>query len=289
MTACRVTNLIIVSAIAISASPRGPGFSSSDRDSFAALKPAANSQPFTAARFEELVPRDPVAAMGEALTHYRSTVRGFTATMHKQERIGKTLFPPEVIRMAVREEPFAVSMTWEKGIRNQAAGTLYVAGENGGNMIVWRPDALLAKTLKMSPNETLARSASRYCLAESSLSHGHLRTYLRWKQVQESGKLAVEYRGKHAVAELGGIVCHELVRTCSPEESDSFSIGEPARTTPAEQFTKVTIYLDAETGMQVGAVLNRADGELVGSYLFRGVVLNPSFPEGQFTERGFRK
>ena len=209
--------------------------------------------------------------------------------MHKRERIGKALFPTEVIRMAVREEPFAVAMVWEKGARNQAEGTFYAAGENGGNMVVWRPNALLAKTLNVGPRESLARSASRYCLIESSIYHGHLRTYTRWKRVQELGQLVVEYKGKHSVPELGGKVCHELVRTCDPPEADSFGIDEPPRTAPLERFTTVRIFLEAETGIQLGAILARADGELVGSYLFRDVVVNPTFPAGQFTPAAFRR
>ena len=164
-----------------------------------------------------------------------------------------------------------------------------MTGENGGNMKVWRPNALLAKTLNLAPNDSIARSASRYGLAESSIYHGQYRTYDRWKSVQKMGQLKVDYRGKKAIPELGGRICHELVRTCEPAEADAFILGESPRSDPNQLFTTVQIFLDAETGYQVGAVLTRADGQLIGSYFFRDVLLNPSFPPGQFTPAAFGK
>jgi hypothetical protein len=278
--------LLIIATVAAAAAPGGPDFPY-------ALAPDITSAecvaPVTAQSLDELLRTDLIAALGASAQKYRAEVTSFTATLHKRERIGKTLHPPEIITVAVREDPFAVSMVWQSGSRNNAEGTLYAAGENGGNMTVWRPNALLAKTLAVGPRDALARNAARYCLAESSVYHGHYRTYTRWKQARDEGRLITDIKAMRPIPELGGRVCYEVVRTCDPPEADSFLIEEAPRQSPPEVFQTVRIYLDAETGYQVGAVLTRPDGELVGSYLFRDLVFNPAFPPGQFTAAGFRK
>ena len=282
--------LLVMASVAAAAVPNGP-FIASDESSHSVLFDSTDGKALSTQQLDELIACDPLAAVAAGLTRYKRDVRGMTATLLKQERIGKTLHPPEVIRVAIREEPFAVLMIWESGIRNSAQGTLYVAGENAGNMTVWRPNALLAKSLKLGTKESLARAASRYCLAESGLYHGQLRTFVRWKAVQEAGAMKIEYRGKKAVPELGGTICHELVRHCQPAECDRYCSDEkpkPAEGAP-DAFSTATIFLDAETGYQVGARLTRADGELVGSYFFRDITLNPVFPAGQFTTDAFHK
>jgi hypothetical protein len=282
--------LLVMAAVAASAVPNGPHLTS-DEFSSTVIPDATNGKTLTPDQFAELVSCDPLAALAAGLARYQREVRGMTATLLKQERIGKTLHPPEVIRVSIREEPFAVLMLWESGIRNSAEGTLYVSGENAGSMKVWRPNALLAKSLTLGTKDALARAASRYCLAESGLYHGQLRTYVRWKAIHDAGTLQVEYRGRKAVPELGGKICHELVRTCAVPECDRYCSDEKPKSGEGapDAFSTATIFLDAETGYQVGARLMRADGELVGSYFFKDITLNPVFPSGQFTMDAFRK
>jgi hypothetical protein len=236
-----------------------------------------------------LLEKDPIAALGLTLNQYKQTVRGFSATMIKQERINKTLYPVERISIAVREEPFAVCMIWKEGARNNAEGTLYVAGENAGSMKVWRPNALFGKLLSVGPMDLPARTSARYTITESSLYHGHYRTFMRWKEAQKTDTLDVKYLGLKAVPELKDKKCHHFKRVCKPGEVDAFSIHEPAKPNAAQEFEVVNIYLDPETGYQIGAELLRTDGERVGAYFFCDLVINPKFPAGQFTESIFKK
>lgn len=252
----------------------------------------ATDRPFLpSASFDDLIRTDPVAAFEVALARYRSEFRGFTATLQKQERIGNRLHPVETIRVAVREDPFAVKMIWLQGARNQAEGSYYAVGENGGAMKVWRPNALFAKSLTVDPKDGIARAASRYCITESSLYHGLFRTFDRWRAAKAEGVLHVEYLGRKPVPETGNRLCHIWKRTCTPPEADPFSQDEPApkKPSPNDAFTTVLIAIDAETWIQAGAELRHANGELIGSYYFRDVVLNPSFAPGTFSGGEFRK
>jgi hypothetical protein len=273
--------LLVIAAVAFATVPHGPAVSTTVESPIAAIDAVEGD-------WRSLLATDPAAALGITLANYRREVRGFTATLVKQERIGKTLHTPETIRLAIREQPFAVSMVWQTGHRNQIAATLFAAGENGGSMRVWRPQALLAKTLSVNPTDALPRSASRYAITESSLMHGHLRTFLRWKAARDAGELDVKYDGLKPVAELGGQRCHVLVRTCRSPEFDPFLIGETPDRNPAQAFTTVKISLDETHGYQIGADLIRADGERVGQYLFRDLTINPTFPPGQFAESAWK-
>ena len=82
-------------------------------------------------------------------------------------------------------------------------------------------------------------------------------------------------------------------RTCPHREADSFSLDEAAPTDPRqierEGFDAVTIYIDAEMWIQTGTELKRSNGDLVGSYYFRDLELNPTFTADEFTLEGLKK
>jgi hypothetical protein len=187
-------------------------------------------------------------------------------------------------------------MIWEGGARKvlgtATEGVLFVAGENDGKMIVWRPTALLAKTLALSPTDRQARSAARYAVTEAGIGHVLERTYRAWAAERDRGHLHAEYLGTRPVAEVGGRVCHVVRRTCETPTIDPFVMTEPPpdpATRPADAVKTITLLIDAETGFQLGSELRRADGELAGAYYYRDIEVNPSFTREQFTPAAFKK
>jgi hypothetical protein len=80
--------------------------------------------------------------------------------------------------------------------------------------------------------------------------------------------LKAEYLGLTAVPELGDKKCHILNRTVNPPEE--------------EGLTSVTVMFDPDTLLQVGSVLKAGD-ELIGSYFFKDIVLNPKFEKTHFS------
>ena len=57
----------------------------------------------------------------------------------------------------------------------------------------------------------------------------------------------------------------------------------------ADAFRSVTIYLHAESWLQLGTELRREDGELAGAYWFREFVPNPKLLANQFTAAAMKK
>jgi hypothetical protein len=294
--------LLVVAAVCFAAAPSpAPVVTDAERAAGESGEPPPRAGALPSAEeFAALAKTDPVALLDACLRRYRAQVHGYTATLVKRERVSGELHDEEVLKVAVREEPYAALMRWEKGARTaklggigvgKIEGVLYAAGENGNQMVVWRPGALFAKTTKVDPTGERARESSRFAITEAGLGHALRRTYRSWSEAQEQGHLKWKYLGTREVKEVGGRLCHIVERTCEPH-LDPFLMNEKppdAAAHPADTFTSVKLMIDAERWLQVGSELRRADGELVGSYYFQDVKLNPQFPPVEFKPSAFTK
>jgi hypothetical protein len=225
-----------------------------------------------AAAMERLAGRNPVEFLEASLRHY-DEVRGYTALLHKQERIGGELRPSEEIAVSFREKPFSVLLVWKKG-EGRAASVLYVRGENDDQLLVLPAGALaqrLAGVVRRDPNGPDARASGRYPLTEFGMRLGTRRVLASWQAARKAGTLHVECLGIKPIFEAGGRPCLILRRT--------------RFTRPEDGVTMATLYFDTKTWLQVGTVLKGEGNRLVGEYFFRDVHLNPDFPPGTFTRQ----
>jgi hypothetical protein len=224
-----------------------------------------------------LARNEPVELLRQSLLHYKEMkVEGYTCTLAKQERINGKLNPPEVVEAWFREEPYSVLMHWKEGA-GLAAASLYAVGQNNGDMLI-RPTGVgrIVGYVKRPPNCKEARDTSRYLITEFGIRCGTERTYRAWQALQDKGvTLNTEYiRFEEKVKEAGGRDCHIIKRYCHPPEEEGLS--------------EITLYLDAETWLQVGTVL-KANGDLIGSYFFRDIKINPTFEKSRFTIETLKK
>jgi hypothetical protein len=259
--------------------------------------------------FAEFARTDPIAMLEACMKRYANEAKGLRATLEKQECVAGKLHDREIIQVIVAgevpDQPGAqpqiqVRMVWEQGFRKAGRlgfnfdvhGVLYSAGEGGNELLVFRPDAHLKKEHFTNPKSDDAREASRYCATDSGIYRGMLRTYAAWKNLPP-GELRTEYRGKEAVERAGERVCHIIRRTCLRPEVDSFSLDEKpsndSKVIERDGFSEVTVMIDAEMWLHVGTVLKQANGELIGEYYFRNVVVVTDagqFPPDTFTAKG---
>ena len=250
--------------------------------------------------FAEAARTDPLDMLRLAAKRYKiskpegdkEVIAGYTASFLKQERIGDTLHPQEVIRVRFRESPYAVLMLWEQGSRNMAEGTLYAAGENNGKMLVWLPK-LFGRITEVDPRSRLPRGSARYTIEEFGFFHSAKRALTVWTAAEARGALQWKFLGTRNVAEADERECHIVQRTCAVDEIDPFAAGEAnpriGDANRADSFRTITLYFDTLTWLQLGAELHRSDGALVGSYFYRNVVLNPVLPPETFTRGSLRK
>lgn len=290
---------LLIAAICFVAAPApipGPAAESTVPD----LPPVASGPLPTQDELAHLAQTDPVAMFAACRARFEEQVRTYTATMVKQERVFGVLHPEETVKIAVRVEPYAVTMIWTAGARQvkvggfnlgKIEGAIYAVGENNGHTLVWRPDSWPA-TMSVSPTSDQARASSRYCIVEGAILHATERSYRAWLDAKERGKLNWRYVGTMNAPEIGGRRCHVVERTADPDELDRFVKTDPApdpKSRPQDTMHTVRVFIDAENWLQVGSVLKRKDGELIGSYFFRDVVLNPTLPADQFKSKAFKK
>ena len=252
----------------------------------------------TAEEFARLAATDPVAMLDASLTRYARDVTSFRATLEKQERLKGTLHPPEIMKVAVQEKPVKVSMRWVSGARPflgvRTTGVAFVEGADDAHMRSWQPDApsFLRKD-KVDTKGFFARDASRYCIKDAGFLPTMLRTREAWGERQKAGELKFVYHGLRPIDKLGNRPCHVIERTCPHRELDSFSRDEATSTDPKlverDGFDTVTIYIDADTWIQTGSELKRANGDIVGTYFFRDLELNPKLTDEEFTLEGLKR
>lgn len=271
----RLVCLVPVIAVCLAAAPEVGPLASGGTN---LPRPVLSKKTLSAAEFEQLLQTDPIAALEASLARFERDTKGYHCTLVKQETLSGKLGGVEVIRHAVREEPFAAYLFWEQGA-GSAKATLYRAGD-GGTMHVRTG----LGTLSLNP--AMGKSSARYSIEDAGLFNGTLRTYTAWKTARDEGTLKVEYKGRRMVPELGR-ECFVLHRVCDGLAVDNFRMADTTRRDPAkfpkEAFASVTAYFDCETWAQTGSVLKKADGSLFAAYWFKDVKVNPTFSPEQFT------
>ncbi|QDU21493.1 DUF1571 domain-containing protein [Urbifossiella limnaea] len=268
------------------------------------VKPA-EPPPTEAEQFANLAQTDVVATLAACLSNYEKETTGFRATLAKRERVAGKLQEPELVRVVAagdvpgpdKKTHIRVRMIWDQGgskdlLGNVVRGCLYSEDKSPEQMVIFRPTALL-KEFSVPSKSGLARDASRYCVKDAGMYRSMLRTYVAWKKRQDTGELAVTYLGKQIVLQAGGRECYAIKRTCKTVEADPFALDEQpptdARIIDRDGFSEVTLFIDAERRLQVGTVIRRADGELVGEYYFRDAELvSAEFPADTFTPAALR-
>lgn len=269
------------------------------------VAPAA-AAPTEAEQFAKLAESDAVAMLAACLTSYAKEATGFRATLAKRERIKGKVHEPESVRvMATGDVPgpdkkthIRVRMIWDQGAHadafgNQIRGSVYVEDQAPEQLVIFRPTAAFLKEFSVPYKSDLAREASRYCIKDAGLYRSMLRTYAAWKKRQDAGELSVTYLGKRTVPEVGGRECFVMKRTCKAAEIDPFALDEQPPTDQKvidrDGFSEVTLFIDVERRLQLGTVIRRTDGELVGEYFFRDVELvKAEFPSDTFTPAALR-
>jgi hypothetical protein len=215
------------------------------------------------------------------LKKYDETVKGYTLTFEKQERVAGKLSPREIIKVCFRDEPHSVYFDWQQGAK-MAQKALYVEGENvdaktGRNLMWVQPVAIKGLIVKTDPEGPEAKRTGRYPISTFGLKQAMERVIRAWGAAEAEKALHVQYQGLKKVQELGGKTCHTIRRAHPehPEEEDGV--------------TDCVLYIDQDSLFQVGTVLKNAKGELLGEYFFLDIKLNPQFDPGQFDRTVLKK
>jgi len=268
--------LVLCLLVAPSVQPRlhSPPLDPEHNPAFIAVSDDGSPLPDDATMIE-LAQHNPIAFVENCLRRYGREVKGYTALLRKHERIKKQLLAPELVAVSFRERPHSVLLKWVDGAR--LAGTvLYVKGERNDQLLV-RPAVRLFRSVEFErdPYGDEAGQNGRYRIPEFGIRYGMERTLAAWMAARKRNALHVAYLGTRSVPELDNRVCHVLHRTGYEGPED-------------DGIADFVTYCDAETWLQIGSVLRGEQDQLIASYFFRELQLNPAFPPERFTSQGMR-
>ncbi len=221
----------------------------------------------------KLAESDPVEFLKICLERYKKDVQAYRCTFEKREVVKGTERENEIIRAHFREKPFSVHMEWKEGA-SLCSGSLYVEGENGGNLLARSLIFGVSGPILSRPlNAADVKSTSRFGIDTFGIYLGQKATYDAIVEAKKDGVLFLNYKGIEPCAKAGNRLCYKFVRT--PYEPPD----------PAEGLNDLTFYIDRATLLQVGSVLTDDKGKFIAEYYFRDIEVNPVIDEKQFTRK----
>lgn len=232
--------------------------------------------------FEASARRDPLSALRQASRECERLVRDYICTFVKQEQVQGRLRKEQDIRVQCRTEPFSVLMEWLTN-KDKVDRVLYVKGKwrNGkGGDQAWADPAGWAIDLLLGPKGGVLQNIHGR-MAEATARRtvdqfGFINTFgllLKYSDMaRDRGELDLAYLGR---SELNGQATY-LFRRRLPYTGEDGRYPERL----------LLVHLDRDTHLPIG-VFTWADDEkqeLLGSYVFKDVELNPGLPDEVFSK-----
>jgi hypothetical protein len=253
------------------AAPRGAGQPAADLRTEA--QPAALRTAPQPSDLGALGAADPLALVRLGRARYAAQVKAYRCMLVKQERLGSKLSEVQEIELRFREEPFAVYMLWQKNA-DQVRRALHMRGgeyvdKQGEPLARVEPAGAVArlfvKDIFMPIHGADAQKASRRAIDEA----GFRATFELLEKfngvAEQNGVLDLRYGG---VGTIDGRPTFVITR--------NLPYQGPAGPYPD---ARMVMHLDQEWLLPV-AVYSYADAdekELLGSYVFSKIELNPQF------------
>ncbi len=222
--------------------------------------------------------RDPMSLVRLGRERYREQVRDYRCVLIKQERLGKKLSDVQEIELRFREAPWSVYMLWKKNA-DQAKRALYMdtpefVDEDGRKLSRVEPAGAIArlfvKDIFIPVRGERARKASRRTIDEA----GFRATF----ELLESFNAVAAQRGVLDLRYVGtgtidGRPTYVIVRDLPYEGPDG----------PYPD-ARMILHLDQEWLLPVAvySYADHAEQELLGSYLFTQIELNPGLSDDAF-------
>lgn len=117
-------------------------------------------------------PLAPALAMARSCEQTIASIKDYSATMVKRERIGGKLNDEEYMFVKIRHEPFSVYTYFLAPEKMKGQEAIYVAGKNKGNLLghgVGLKKAL--GMVQLDPNGMIAMSGQRYPITEIGVAN----------------------------------------------------------------------------------------------------------------------
>jgi hypothetical protein len=219
-----------------------------------------------AMRLESLARSNPVDLLDQCLQHTRHTVRDFTCTFIKQERIDGVLGPAQEVDVKFLAHPYSVAMHWTKNAPISDR-LLYVEGANDDNLLL-RPKGMLSwmGTVRRKPDSPQVMANTLHPVTMFSFERG-LESMLKVDRVAaERHEFKSEFLGYKTVADRLTLVLQRDLPACN---------NYPA--------ARTLIYIDPKLLVPVAVEAWDWDDQLISRYVYKDVRMNVGLTEDDFT------
>lgn len=235
-------------------------------------------QPAEMAAMVELAQRDPMALVERGEERYDREITEYRCVLTKQERLGKKLGDVQQIEVRFRERPRAIFMHWLQNA-DQARRALYMETDDfldskGRRLVRVEPHGAVArlftKDIKVRVDSPEAKKSSRRSIAECGFGSTFDLLEAYNESAAKRGVLDLRFAG---MGEVDGRPTYVIVRDL-PYQGEGGPFPD----------ARMVLHLDQEWLLPV-AVYSYADHqekELLGSYVFSKVDLDPDFTDADF-------
>jgi len=165
---------------------------------------AADAQAVTTTDSHPLQPALELAQKG--LGQLRSTIKDYSCTVVKRERIDGKLCDHEYMFAKVRHEPFSVYLYFLAPDAVKGQEVIWVDGQNDGNMLAHAGSGVRAMvgTVSLKPNGTLAMQGNRYAVTEIGVENLAKRLVEVAEHDKQFGECEVNF---YKDAKVNGRIC----------------------------------------------------------------------------------
>lgn len=225
----------------------------------------------------DLARRDPLAYLESCLTNYQKSVQDYACIFEKQEQINGRLLDPQTVEVRFRENPYSVDMTFVENVR-ECKRALYVAGawnDSDGRPLVWaKPGGAILRAIVPKVQQPVhgprAQAASRRTIDEFGFCRT-LQVILKYsRKAQAAGVLDLQFIGEGEIDDRPTFIFERRL----PYNGDESQYPDRL----------LVLHIDREWRVPT-AVFSYADDagkELLGSYVFSDVRLNPGYTAADF-------
>ncbi len=228
--------------------------------------------------YEKLAETAPLSLLEKGLQRCQRSVRDYTVTLTKQERIGGKLRPEQQIEVKFKYEPFSVLMHW---VRNpdKARRVIYVQGrrvdEQGRELALAEPEGAIARLLVPSItlpiNGSEAQATSRRTIDQFGFENALTLVIKYCRLARTESGFDLRYIGDGTVGDRETYVLERVLPYTG--ENNTY----PDR--------RLVVHLDKQwlIPLSTHCYADDARKELLASYVFTDVRLNVGLTDKDFT------
>lgn len=219
-------------------------------------------------------PLDPAIQLMQICRNRFAAVFDYEARIVQQERVGKSLLPPQDLLAKFRTHPHSIYLKWKSPEAGREA--IYVEGRDEGKLLVHAAGVKKAflGVNRIDPEGSQAKRETRYSVTEGGIGHTIDKLLTRWEYERRFDETDVSITS----VKINGRPC-VLISAVHPRPDDGKFM-----------FHTFRVYIDKENMLPIRTEAygypekpGKEPGDLLESYTYLDLRLNPGLTDVDFS------